>query len=542
MALILAGGAARGAYEVGVVQYILKEIARDLGRDLPLDILCGTSVGAINACMLAAHAHEPSLRADKLAHTWKELKLDQVARPSRTELFGLVGGMFGRKRSPPSDGAQRRGGLFDPRGVELIVRRGMPPGAIRKNLQARRLSALTVSTTNVGTGKTVIFVERSEPGLPPWSQDPTIVVRATEITAEHALASAAVPPLFPAVRLDGDFYCDGGLRQNVPLSPARRLGADGLIVVNPRHIPDEPLAPRAEITKDNETEYPGPFFLLGKAMNALLLDRIDNDIDRLNRINIILEAGTRRFGAKFVDELNQELGTKGRLKGFRPLRVVHIRASQDIGLMAAEYARSPEFGARSSGVWGDSYAASANGAPAKRTFSPTSSSTVSSPRVSSSSAAATRRARHDELCAFFEAIAPASGAKAQGSRPSEQGRLLLGSELELVAVLCPASRTTPFHELVAVPVGGPRQTPSVPGADQRVVRLGGRRGRTALDAFMTGLVRGGLFIGRVVVAPHRSHLRWFRGPRQVRCLASHHTAPCAVIRYEKSRICERDKH
>ena len=119
-------------------------------------------------------------------------------------------------------------------------------------------------------------------------------VRPVPISAEHALASAAVPFLFPAVRIDNTFYCDGGLRQNVPLSPARRLGADGLIVVNPRYIPAEP--PPAEVANERLRDYPGPFFLLGKALNALLLDRIDADIDRLHRINLILEAGQRRYG------------------------------------------------------------------------------------------------------------------------------------------------------------------------------------------------------------------------------------------------------
>ncbi len=87
-------------------------------------------------------------------------------------------------------------------------------------------------------------------------------------------------------------------------------------------------------------------------MNALLLDRIDADIDRLHRINLILEAGMRRFGPNFVDELNKELGDKGRLHRLKRLRVVHIRASQDIGAMAAAYARSPEFAARGTGMIG----------------------------------------------------------------------------------------------------------------------------------------------------------------------------------------------
>ena len=117
------------------------------------------------------------------------------------------------------------------------MRRSISPTGIRRNLEAGRVKALTVSTTDVASGRTVIFLQRKDPGLPPWGPNPTVSVRPVPISAEHALASAAVPFLFPAVRIDNTFYCDGGLRQNVPLSPARRLGADGLIVVNPRYIP-----------------------------------------------------------------------------------------------------------------------------------------------------------------------------------------------------------------------------------------------------------------------------------------------------------------
>jgi NTE family protein len=350
VALVLAGGAARGAYEVGVVKHILTEVGKDLGRQVPFDILCGTSVGAINACTLAAHAEEPVRRGELLVRQWTALRLEQVAKPSRSEILGLVGGLVGRKRPAPGPGEVRRGGLLDPRGIETIVRQAIAPDGIRRNLEAGNLKALTVSTTDVASGRTVIFIQRKEPGLPPWGRDPTLSVRAAQISAEHALASAAVPLLFPAVRIAGEFYCDGGLRQNVPLSPARRLGADGLIVVNPRYIPAE--APPPELARERERDYPGPFFLFGKALNALLLDRIDADIDRLNRINRILEAGVRRYGPGFVEQLNQELGIHGTLTGLKRLRVVHIRASQDIGMMAAKYARSPEFAARASGMIG----------------------------------------------------------------------------------------------------------------------------------------------------------------------------------------------
>jgi NTE family protein len=347
VALILAGGAARGAYEVGVVMHILTDVVKDIGRPVPFDILCGTSVGAINACTLAAHAEEPLRRGEILVDQWKNLRLDAVARPSRSEILSLFGSMVGRKRPPPGPDEMRRGGLIDPRGIEDIVRQVVSPGAIRRNIEAGRVRALTVSTTNVSSGRTVIFLQRKEHTPPKWSRDPTISVRATQISADHALASAAVPLLFPAVRIDGDFYCDGGLRQNVPLSPARRLGADGLIVVNPRYIPAE--QPTVDMARERQRDYPGPLFLFGKALNALLLDRIDADIDRLHRINLILEAGVRRFGPHFVQELNKELGDK-RVHGLKRLRVVHIRASADIGALAAEYVRSPDFSGRASGM------------------------------------------------------------------------------------------------------------------------------------------------------------------------------------------------
>jgi NTE family protein len=404
--LILAGGAARGAYEVGVVLHILSEVAKDIGRPVPIDILCGTSVGAINAGTLAAHADEPVRRGDILVKQWTSLKLEQVAKPSRSEIMALVGGLVGRKRSPPGPGEVRRGGLLDPRGIESIVRQAISPDGIRRNLEAGRIKALTVSTTDVSSGRTVIFVQRKDPGLPPWGHDPTITVRPAQISAEHALASAAVPLLFPAVRIDGDYYCDGGLRQNVPLSPARRLGADGLIVVNPRFIPPEGPPP-TEVARERERDYPGPFFLFGKALNALLLDRIDADIDRLHRINLILEAGVRRYGPQFVDELNKELGDKGRLHRLKRLRVVHIRASQDIGAMAGEFARSPDFASRANNMIGKIVRRISEweGAGESDLLSYLLFDGEFSARLIELGRN-DARARHEELCGFFEELAP----------------------------------------------------------------------------------------------------------------------------------------
>jgi len=346
--LVLAGGSARAAYEVGVVRYVLEDVARALGRPVPIDVISGTSAGSINAVMLAAHADKPAERAAMLAKRWTHLELEKVVRPSPSGILPIVGRMFGRPVRRDAH-ARRRGGMFDPSGIEQIVYDAVPFGAIGEHMRAGHLAALSISTTHVASGRTVVFVQRREGGTPRWGSDPTMVVRASQIEAKHALASAAVPLLFPAVEIDGQFYCDGGLRQNVPLSPARRLGADGLIVINPRYIREE--APAPAVAEERERLYPDPLFVVGKAMNALLLDRIENDIRRLQKLNAVLDAGTRRFGPGFLGAINDELGRGG--EGvLRPLEVVYIRASEDIGVLAADYARSAEFAKRVPGILG----------------------------------------------------------------------------------------------------------------------------------------------------------------------------------------------
>jgi NTE family protein len=202
------------------------------------------------------------------------------------------------------------------------------------------------------------------------------------------------------VAIDGDYHCDGGLRQNVPLSPARRLGAARVLVINPRFISAAPLDDRGA-----DDLFPGPLFLLGKTLNALLLDRIDTDLARLRTINRILEAGTRYAGPGFVDGLNRELGfPEG--QGLRPMGALLVRASRDIGRLAAEYVRTPAF-ARISGM---------NGRLMRRLSEPDSRNEAdllsyllfdggfAGQLIEMGRADA--RARHEELCAFFAAAPP----------------------------------------------------------------------------------------------------------------------------------------
>jgi NTE family protein len=243
----------------------------------------------------------------------------------------------------------------------------------------------------------VVFVECAD-ALPEWGGDQTVEPRATELDAAHALASAAVPFIFPPVRIGHEFHCDGGLRQNVPLSPARRLGADGVLVVNPRYLP-----PRGAKAITRPEPIPGALGLFGKTLNALMLDRIDNDLDRLRRINEILDAGIRHYGDELLEVVNREMGRDLSAR-IRPLRTVLIRATQDIGQLAVEYVRSRTFSERSPSV-------------VKRLMRRLASdeSDLLSYLLFDGEFAhqlielgrADARARHDELCAFAVAMAEA---------------------------------------------------------------------------------------------------------------------------------------
>src|SRR5579871_2763142 len=125
--LVLAGGSARGAYEVGVVRYVVEEIARALGRDIPLDVISGTSAGSINAGMLAAYADRPGERGGLLARHWTNLEIEDIVRLAPGEILHMAARTVGRG----SDSAERhRGGILDPSGIERIVRNNIPFDAI----------------------------------------------------------------------------------------------------------------------------------------------------------------------------------------------------------------------------------------------------------------------------------------------------------------------------------------------------------------------------------------------------------------------------
>lgn len=344
---MLGGGGARGAYEAGVLAYLREELERELGRPIQLPVIAGTSVGAINACHVAAYAEHGKHQARELVERWRALTIHEVLRFGASDLVRVAREILGRV---PDVSEERNGGLIDPTGIYDIVLRGVPWRNIGRSIRRGTLHGLAVSATHVATGRTTVFVQMRKLEVPAWTRDPHLRAEPALIGPHHALASAAIPLLFPAVQISGRLYLDGGLRLNVPLSPALRMGADRVIVVSLRHLDPPPAGPEVPEGAAERAVATAPF-LFGKTLNALMLDRTDQDLERLRRLNSVLVAGTDAYGPSFGDVINRAM-VPHRNTGVRYVRNILVRPSEDIGLLAAAYARSPEFQKRAKGMAG----------------------------------------------------------------------------------------------------------------------------------------------------------------------------------------------
>ena len=320
LALVLAGGGARGAYEAGVIRFILGDLPKSIGAPpIDVDLICGTSVGAINGAAIGAWngtTHGP----EALSDFWTSLSCSDVYRFEALDLL----------RSPmrllrgPSGGDMA---WVDARPLHALIRKVFPWQQLRKSIDSGKLGALVLTATEVATGQCIQFVDGK---IDPDSMGLHKGIRRvfSQIGPEHVLASCAIPFLFPPVEINGRPMVDGSLRQNTPLSPALRMGADHILVVGTRHTnpTDAPEIHDADMSTAT---------ILGKALNALLLDPVHLDLDRVSLINQILNFGTDEYGHDFIDKLNASLGDRisGRL---RPVHTICIDPSEDLGRFAAE--------------------------------------------------------------------------------------------------------------------------------------------------------------------------------------------------------------
>ena len=336
-AVVFSGGGARGAYEAGVVRFIVDELPKRLGHPPKIDIICGTSVGAIHACWLAATAHLGPGRGEQLVDMWRGMRLDEIFPVSVRDLLSLPRRMLGIRKMAEAmrDGAtpERLYGLLDTTVLERLVIGAIPWREIRKNVREGLVDAVCIPATQIGTGRIVVFMETRSRDVPRWTRDPSIIPRPTRLLPTHALASAAIPLLFPAVRVASTYYADGGLRLNTPLAPALRLGADKVLVIALRQEASQ--ASEAMLGEQHVADYGNPIFLFGKVLNALLLDHLDTDLARMHVMNEILSHGEQVYGDDFVDKIN-EAALRERGQAFRRIDDLVIRPSADMGRLAGQ--------------------------------------------------------------------------------------------------------------------------------------------------------------------------------------------------------------
>lgn len=327
VAVILSGGGARGAYEVGVLSYVLDTFARQRGgKPPPIDVLSGTSVGAVNACFLAAHMSDSTLGVRRLANLWREIRLEEVLGFGLRQAVGLPRVLVG--------GSESTTGVFDVMPMAKLIEREIEWRAIARTLRRGELSVLSVSATEVTHGRTVIFMQTGPDGALPATAPPRTVIRPAVIGPIHALASAAIPLLFPPVRIGKELFMDGGVRQNTPIAPALRLGATHVFVVGlSREVKSLDAAP-------DPAKAPGAAFIIGKILNAFLLDHVQSDLEILTRMNGMLSDGVKAYGPDFLHRVNEVRAE--RTPQYREIRSLTVRPSEDIGRLASEHVKSGE--------------------------------------------------------------------------------------------------------------------------------------------------------------------------------------------------------
>jgi NTE family protein len=316
-AVVLSGGGARGAYEAGALSYVLGLAALRPGPWA--DIVSGTSVGALTGALLAAHIDTPLDARTTLDAVWDDIELERVLRIGGEQILGLRRLILG---------GAKPAGLFDPRPLARIVGGGIPWPRITEHVAAGRLGALTITATHVPTGRPTVFLQRRSDLAHPRATPKRNTLTDTTITLDHTLASAAIPLLFPPVRIGGDLYCDGGLRQNTPLDPAVRLGARDVLIIA--------LATSKEPIPLASDRYPSAAFLLGKVLDAFLLDHITSDVDELRRINRFLADGAATYGDDFCARM-AERAQRASSVAFVPVREALVQPSENIGAIAASH-------------------------------------------------------------------------------------------------------------------------------------------------------------------------------------------------------------
>ena len=326
----------RGAYEVGVVCGIAEVLKGTPHRTPLFDVYAGTSVGAINAAYFASFADQPDHASERLAALWESLRLSDHAR---VRPLGLWSSGIKRRLERLTSSERLGTSLLDTRAIEVVIKRAVDWDRLHRNIASGRVHALMVAALHVVSGRTTVFAEHA-PGVQlQAASDDRRVTHVGPITPDHVLASAAIPLLFPTRRVGDHYYCDGGLRFNTPIAPAIRAGAERLVVVSVRHMRSAGELTAQEQADQGAHRDLGPLFLIGKLLNALLLDPVAYDLQMMDRLNQMMEVLEEALPAEQLERV-QKVWIKHRGAPYRRLDTLVFTPSKDLGRAAGEYIKN----------------------------------------------------------------------------------------------------------------------------------------------------------------------------------------------------------
>jgi len=293
-AIILPGGGARGAYQAGVLKAI-GELLED--ETNPFPVICGTSAGAINAVVLASHAHEFLSGVERLEHFWRSMRCERIYR---TDAWTVL------KSGMRFAGTLLSGGLIrtNPRAfldnmpLRLFLQKKLQLEGIQTALEQDALRGVAITASGYTCASAISYFQAQD-GIDGW-QRTRRKGQATKLEVKHLLASAALPIIFPAERIGNEYFGDGGMRMVAPLSPAIHLGANKILVIGTR---DE----KPDMPSESPTQYPSAGEIGGYLMDSIFMDRLNADLARLNRINktlaLVPEEKREQTGLINIDSL-----------------------------------------------------------------------------------------------------------------------------------------------------------------------------------------------------------------------------------------------
>jgi len=311
-ALVLSGGGARGAYQVGVLRG-LAELGVLPTHGAGIDLFVGSSAGAINAAALAVHADSLEEGVARLERVWRGISPGDVFRTD-IAAFGRIGARWAWDLSlGGATGRVRARSLLDTTPLRALLERSIACERIQRNVASGALGALALVATDLHTSNGVVFLD-APPSTPTWRRRRWRVER-TRIGVDHLLASSAIPVFFPPVRIDGAYFGDGSIRNTAPLSPAINLGADRIVAIGV----SGPTPPPERRTRRTPTMAQ----IAGVLLDAVMLDAIEVDVEHSERVNASL------LHCRTDAQPGQP---------FRPIDVLWLRPSRQVRDLTARFA------------------------------------------------------------------------------------------------------------------------------------------------------------------------------------------------------------